>query len=228
VRKLDRSIGLLGAIVVVFALHAAGAGQSDSAPAGRETAKNPADIEADMIRRNGPIFQGWPVPKLAISGKPTRLVPDAMFLFRQQGHGMCCCFLELDNGTMNAKQIRAKYDRYAAWSRSAQGQQYLTHLYRRHGANEPRPTFRLLVVARSRTGLDNERRMAELLAAAKHAPSVIRDRLWLTTVAALAGYQQHNLSLNAGLWLRAKELEQSSEVGLLRQRVDKMSRHAIF
>ena len=31
---------------------------------------------------------------------------------------MICCFLEIDNGTMSAKQIRAKYRRYAAWAGS--------------------------------------------------------------------------------------------------------------
>ena len=47
---------------------------------------------------------------------------------------MVCCFVEMDNGTMNRKMIRAKYARYLTWSQSAVGKQYLIDLYRRHGA----------------------------------------------------------------------------------------------
>jgi hypothetical protein len=117
---------------------------------------------------------------------------------------MVCCFLEIDNGTMNAKQIRAKYNRYAAWSQSASGQQYLLDLYRQHGASEPRPTFRLLVVARSRTGQDDHRRMQELRAPAAKLSGALRDRLWFTTVADLCRCQQQPLPLEPAIWRKGR------------------------
>jgi hypothetical protein len=61
--------------------------------------------------------------QVMIGTRSTEVIPDAMFLFRHNKEIMCCCFLELDNGTMNAKQMKAKFARYAAWSQSAPGQQ---------------------------------------------------------------------------------------------------------
>jgi hypothetical protein len=151
-----------------------------------------------------------------------------MFLFRQKGGGMCCCFLELDNGTMNSKQIRGKYARYAAWSQSPHGQQYLIDLYGRYGAKEPRPAFRLLVVARSRTGLDDDGRVAELFAAAKQVPSGIRERIWLTTVAVLCEHQHDDLPLDTNMWLRVRDLEWSSVSGSMRKQMGNCSPHALF
>ena len=138
--------------------------------------------------------------QLAVGARRSRLVPDAMFLFRQAGRGMVCYFIEMDNGTMNAKQIRAKYGRYAAWSQSATGQQYLLDLYRQHGASEPRPTFRLLVVARGRTGQNDEQRMQELWAPVAKLPAPLQDRLWFTTVADLCRWQHNPLPLEATIW----------------------------
>lgn len=166
--------------------------------------------------------------QVAVGSRRTRLVPDAMFLFQQKGGGMCCCFLELDNGTMNAKQIAAKYTRYAAWSQSAAGEKYLVELYRRHGAKNPRATFRLLVVARSRTGLDDDRRVAELMATANEAPPAIRERLWLTTAAILKQHQEDELPLGADIWLRARDLVRTSISGSTQGQIAKDRRHHLF
>ena len=72
---------------------------------------------------------------------------------------------------MNEEQIRKKYARYLAWSQSFGGKQYLIDLYRHHGATDPRPTFRLLVIARSRTGQDDQQRMLELRKPVAKLPS---------------------------------------------------------
>ena len=140
--------------------------------------------------------------QVTIHGRRSRLVPDATFLFRQAGRGMCCCFLELDNGTMNRKQIRAKYGRYAAWYQSAGGQGYLIDLYRHHGARDPRPTFRLLVVTRSRTGKNDDRRMRELYAPIEKLPKVLQDRMWFTTVSHLSRLRDDPSPLEGAIWYR--------------------------
>jgi hypothetical protein len=145
--------------------------------------------------------------RLVIGRRQTRLVPDAMFLFRQREGGMRCCFLELDNGTMNRKQIKTKYARYEAWARSKHGQQYLIDLYRRHGAKEPRPAFRLLIVARSRSGNDDRRRMAELSAPVPELSPTMRHRVWLTTVADLRRSEAEAAQLEAPIWWRTKDLD---------------------
>jgi hypothetical protein len=166
-----------------------------------QTIQGRADLELLQVQRRSLVKH--PAFRLVLGARSTRLVPDALFLFRQKDAGMCCCFLELDNGTMNEKQIRVKFARYAAWSQSVPGQQYLIDLYGRCGAKEPRPTFRLLMVARSRTGLDDDRRLSELLTAANRLPAGLRKRIWLTTVAALGEHQQDDHPLEANVWLRA-------------------------
>jgi hypothetical protein len=173
-----------------------------------QTIDRRSDLELLTVQRRSSVKH--PAFRLATRSRPTRLIPDAMFLFRQEGAGMCCCFLELDNGTMNRKQIKAKYARYDAWARSEHGQQYLVDLYRRHGAKDPRPTFRLLIVARSRTGTNDEGRMVELVRVANQMSAVIRGRLWLTTAAALRERQHDELPLTASVWLLGRDLESSA------------------
>jgi hypothetical protein len=134
----------------------------------------------------------------------SRLIPDAMFLFRQTGGGMGCCFLEMDNGTMNRKQIARKYQRYAAWSNSPVGQQYLIDLYRQHGAVNPRPVFRLLIVASDRTGQNDHHRLRELWEPVKKLLPMMQKRLWFTTVNDLCRWQYHYhfRPLDAAIWHR--------------------------
>ena len=168
-----------------------------------QTVQGRPDLELLTIQRRS--LAKHPAFRVAINGHNTRLIPDAMFLFRQTGGGMACCFVEMDNGTMNKKKIRAKYARYLAWSQSAAGKQCLIDLYRHHGATEPRPTFRLLVVARSRTGKDDQQRMLELRGPVAKLPAVMQDRLWFTTVAALRSCQDYPLPLDAAIWRRGRD-----------------------
>ena len=168
-----------------------------------QTVHKRADLELLTIQRRS--LAKHPAFRLAINGHHTRLIPDAMFLFRQTGGGMVCCFVEMDNGTMNKKQIREKYTRYLGWAQSTGGKQYLIDLYRHHGAAEPRPTFRLLVIARSRTGKDDQRRMLELRRPVAKLPAALQDRLWFTTVADLCRWQHDPLPLDAAIWWRGRD-----------------------
>ena len=163
-----------------------------------QTVHGRADLELLTIQRRS--LAKHPAHRVAINGRNTRLIPNAMFLFRRTGGGMVCCLVELDNGTMNKKKIRAKYAGYLAWSQSAAGKQYLIDLYRRHGAAEPRPTFRLLVIARSRTGKDDQQRMLELCRPLAKLSAAMQDRFWFTTVAALRSCQDDLLPLDVAIW----------------------------
>jgi len=168
-----------------------------------QTVQGRPDLELLSIQRRSLVKQSafW----LEVERRWTHLFPDAMFLFRHASGGMVCCFVEVDNGTMNQKQIRAKYRRYVAWSQSPAGKQYLMDLYRCHGAIEPRPTFRLLVVAGGRTGQDDHRRMQELCVPVAKLPTAMQDRLWFTTVEDLCCWQRHPLPLDAAIWRRGRD-----------------------
>ena len=177
----------------------------------RETIAGRSDLDLLTTQRRS--LARHPAFHVATAGRSSRLVPDAMFLFRQRDGGMVCCLLEMDLGTMNVKQIRQKYRRYAAWSASQSGQQYLIDLYRTHGAQSPRPTFRLLMVARDRSGQDDHRRLRELYAAAKGLPTAMQDRLWFASVADMQSHQRDSLPLAAPLWIRGRTLRLSAVNG---------------
>jgi hypothetical protein len=191
-----------------------------------QTIEGRPDLKLLKIERRS--LAKHPAFHVRIGTRTTRLISDAMFFFRHQGNGMCCCFLELDNGTMNAKQIRVKLARYAAWSQSPAGQLYLTDLYQRHGAKEPRPSFRLLMVARSRTGLDDEGRLTELLAPSDRQPKSLRKRIWLTTVAALREHQHDDHPLDAEIWFRPRYQRGPAEMIRTDQQTTCGMRHSLF
>ncbi len=77
-----------------------------------QTVHERADLELLTIQRQSLVKHS--AFQVIDSNRRTRLIPDAMFLFCQTGGGMACCFVEMDNGTMNQKKIRAKYARYLA------------------------------------------------------------------------------------------------------------------
>lgn len=178
----------------------------------RQTIAGRSDLELLTIQRRS--LARHPALRVTTAGRSTRLVPDAMFLFRQRDGGMVCCLLEMDLGTMNAKQIRQKYRRYTAWSTSQAGQQYLIDLYRSHGAQSPRPMFRLLMVARDRAGQDDHRRLSELHAPTMALPTTMQDRLWFASVTDLQQHQEDRLPLAAPIWMRGQTLRLSAVGGM--------------
>jgi len=167
-----------------------------------QTVHQRTDLELLTIQRRS--LAKHPSFQVTVGNQRSRLLPDAMFLFRHASGGMVCCFVEMDNGTMNRKQIRAKYNRYAAWAASAAGKEYLVSLYRRHGATDPRPVFRLLIVGRSRTGNDDQQRLRELRGPVAKLPASLQDRLWFATVADLHRWQSQPRPLDAAIWVRGK------------------------
>ena len=142
--------------------------------------------------------------RIAMGKRTSRLKPDALFLYRQEERGMMVCCVEMDTGSMNQKQVKAKFSRCQAWAKSETGKEYLLNLYHRHGATDPRPVFRLLVVVKNRSD-DDERRLEEVLAAAGCFPLVL-DRLWIASVADLRKHEHDSLPLGAAMWRRGRDV----------------------
>lgn len=123
--------------------------------------------------------------RVSVHGRMIRLIPDAMFLYRQAGKGMMCCFVEIDTGTMSLKQIAAKFERYDAFVMSSAGKGYLTELYRQHGAAEPKVAFRLATVVSDRSSRQGERRrLSRLMRLASRYR--VGARAWFVTSTTLA------------------------------------------
>ncbi len=119
-------------------------------------------------------------------GARGRLIPDGMFAYRQRKRGMMVCFVEMDTGQMNRRQVEAKWRRYETWSQSARGRQFLLDFYRSHGAQEPRPVFRILVITKSRTRSGDTKRAQELVQSSKICGERLQRNLSVMTVEDLA------------------------------------------
>ncbi len=145
-----------------------------------EAAQASNDLEILTIQRRS--LAKHDAFKVIVGGQPTRLQPDGMFLYRQQGKGMMACFVEIDLDTMSLKQMTAKFRRYQAWAESPVGNSYLKDLYGRHGATAPSATFRVLMIVSSRDTQTEHQRLTRLVELAGKLPSEIRNRIWLTSV----------------------------------------------
>lgn len=139
-------------------------------------------------------------------GRQTRLEPDAWFLYRQEARGLMCCFCELDAGTMTKNQLRAKFWRYDAWAASNRGQEFLSDLYRRHGAETPRPAFRILTIVCDRAPNSDHRRLDLVREAAQSFPFVIpRLQVICAETMARMGSAIGYLQLSSSLQLNKKK-----------------------
>jgi hypothetical protein len=155
------------------------------------------DLRLLQIERRSLPLQ--PAFNVTVGRRQTRLEPDALFVYRQEGRGLMCCLLELDMGTMTPRQLRAKFLRYEAWSESPAGNDFLLHTYLSYGAKNPRPMFRLVMVLRD--GRDSQKRLQRLLDTASKFSNIAR-RGWFTTVDHLRSSQSSDQSLGLDKWTR--------------------------
>ncbi len=169
-----------------------------------ETAQTRDDVQIlTMQRRSLAKHKAF---KVVVCGRPTSLHPDGMFLYRQQGKGMMCCFVELDLDSMSVKQIAAKLRRYQVWAESTRATTYLNDLYERHKATAPVASFRLLVVARSRNTNAEYRRVQRLVSVAAKCSPLFRDRIWFTTAGQLQEIPERCNTLKDRIWLRMRDV----------------------
>lgn len=143
------------------------------------------------------------------NGRQHRVIPDGGFLLRLADHPMprlLLNFVELDNGTMSLARIAEKYHQYDQWASSSDGRQYLTALFARHGSRIPSPNFRLLVIAHDKHEADADNpRLLDLFSQALDLSAGMRDRLWLTTAAAIHAHQHEAAPLDQPLWFRVRD-----------------------
>ena len=165
-----------------------------------EAAQTHDDLEILMMQRRS--LAKHDAFKVVVAGRSTRLQPDGMFLYRQQGKGMMCCFVEMDLGSMSLRQMDAKFRRYQAWSESANAMSFLKSLYARNGASNPTANFRILMVIGGRDQKAEQRRLAHLFDLTSQIQGSIRNRMWLTTIENIRACAQPALILDGSLWQR--------------------------
>ena len=137
-------------------------------------------------------------------GEQYSLEPDDQFIFRQHTTGqLVACFVELDHGTATASRVGDKLHAYDRWAQSGPGREYLEDLFALFESNS-RPNFRLLMIVRDIEGGNDERRLTHLFAESLTLPSVMRDRVWFTTVSELCQFQYGPTPLRHPLWRRVR------------------------
>ena len=101
---------------------------------------------------------------------------------------------------MNCKQMEAKFRRYERWSRSTIGQRYLIDLYTKFGATEPRPSFRLLVIAKDRLDGNDDARADDLSDALRREAPMLLNKTWITTIEQIRKETRGELRLQQKIW----------------------------
>lgn len=129
------------------------------------------------------------------------LVPDYTFLL-QRGKDLLLCLVEASVGEESPTRIGQKLQKYLEWGNSPEAQKFMVELYRAHGASTPRPQFRLLFVAQNRRFGNDWTRLNQVFNEALRLPQVMRQRIWATTVTALADAS----GIDAPIWVRGADL----------------------
>lgn len=130
-----------------------------------------------------------------------RVVPDGLFLILHP-KGRIISLLEIDTGTESQRQLEKKLESYRRWAESPIGQDYLRNLYRQAGAENPKPSFRLLFVVAPKVIGSEEARLTMLHQVVEEQPPSLQARIWSTSTAQLRTTQTSRL-LNAPIWYRA-------------------------
>jgi len=99
-------------------------------------------------------------------------------------------------------RIAEKLRNYALWAESTEPQQFLMRLYTEFGAPDPRPHFRLLVIAQNRRTGNDAVRLRQVLKASFDLPPSVQRRLWVTTVRALEEAER----VDAPVWICGHDL----------------------
>ncbi|MEK6258025.1 MAG: replication-relaxation family protein [Planctomycetota bacterium] len=174
-----------------------------------ETTRTQDDLEILSFQRRS--LTKHEAFKVVVAGRETRLQPDGMFLYRQLGKGMMCCFVELDLGCMSLRQMAAKLRRYQMWAESSRAATYLTHLYRNFGAVTPAVTFRLMIVVGCRNWQAEDRRVQQLISVASSGTPCFCNNIWIGTVQLLQESAKCAKFLNYPIWVRVRKTSASDK-----------------
>ena len=129
-----------------------------------------------------------------------RLTSDGLFLINHS-KGRIVSLLEIDTGTESQRQLAKKLESYRLWSESRLGQEYLCDLYRRAGAANPKPNFRLLFVIAPKVIGSEETRLEQFHQLVTEQPDWLQKRIWYTSAVQLRVTKTSRV-LNAPLWFR--------------------------
>jgi hypothetical protein len=157
----------------------------------------------EVVRSRPDLYLPWE-ERFGLIGTPafTDFIPDYAFLFKH-AQALLANFVEVISGEDSPTRIGQKLARYAAWSLNPTTQEFLIGLYRRYGAQHPRPQYRLLLVMHDRRSRNDRARIREVLGQTLTLPRPMRQRIWIASVAELGDAR----SIDAPIWVRARDLD---------------------
>jgi protein involved in plasmid replication-relaxation len=130
------------------------------------------------------------------------VVPDYAQAFRGP-HGSLFDFVEVLSGERSITRVQEKLRKWADWSENAEARQFLIDSYRRFGAANPKPVFRLTIVVHNRKVVGTDQGWErQILSATFSLPPELQQRIWTTTNAAL----RHTDSIDSHVWRSASLL----------------------
>jgi hypothetical protein len=130
------------------------------------------------------------------------LVPDYALLLKH-AQGLLVCLIEVISGEDSPTRIGQKLREYATWSMNPIAHEFLTALYRKYGAQDPRAHYRLLLVVQDRRSTNDRARVRQILWQTLSLSRTMRQRIWIASVAELAGAK----SIDEPLWMRGRDLD---------------------
>jgi Replication-relaxation len=142
--------------------------------------------------------------RFGLIGTPafTDLIPDYAFLLKSP-QGLLAYFVEVISGEDSPTRIGQKLTQYASWSLNPATQAFLIDLYRRHGAQHPRPQYRLVLIIHDRRSPNDVARIRQVLGQTLTLSFAMRQRIWIASVAELGEARR----IDAPVWVRAKDLD---------------------
>ncbi len=178
------------------------------------------DLELPLLERRSLLQH--PAFRVTLAGRKSQLQPDGLFLFRHQTTGSMACFVEIDTGSESERQWRTKLRRYAVWSQSQAGQEFLTKTYADHGAQSPAPKFRLPLITCETSGDASLRRLTMLCQLASAQSVNLSNRIWMTNGSDLTTDPGNQPSVGSFGWICGLDLDTNecdqSQISVLRNR----------
>ena len=133
-------------------------------------------------------------------------IPDYCYL-SSDDNGLMFRVVEVVRGVESVDNLRSMITEYEVWEQTRAAEQFLVQLYRKFGANDPKPEFQVHCILESSSWkhTDAWKERMTMMQTFKVSPRT-QGRVWTTTKEAIESVRAEGLSINQPIWHRGKDL----------------------